>query len=68
MALLLLAFHALNLIILNHNPIHPELIRGSLSQYGTKLDYVKTDYINNKISGPSENFVKSGFPEDVRDS
>ncbi len=29
-ALLLLAFHALNLIILNHNPIHPELISGSL--------------------------------------
>ena len=25
-----LAFHASNLIILNHNPIHPELIRGSL--------------------------------------
>jgi putative hydrolase of the HAD superfamily len=25
-----LAFHALKLIILNHNPIHPELIRGSL--------------------------------------
>jgi len=25
-----LAFHALDLIILNHNPIQPELIRGSL--------------------------------------
>ncbi len=28
-----LAFHALILIILNHNPIHPELIRGSLIGY-----------------------------------
>ena len=27
-----LAFHALNLIILNHNPINPELIRDSLRQ------------------------------------
>jgi len=36
-----LVFHALNLIILSHNPIHPELIRGSLGEFLFNRRYLK---------------------------